>query len=102
LHDQVAHALSALFSTFYATSLRYLGVSEILDWIECNLTVDAWILTGLEQGRGPGEVGNEKNLEVGRGAIRSVIKAALEQEDEAWATSLREVSPIGWRREGGC
>lgn len=64
--------------------------------------MDAWILTGLEQGRGSGEVGNEKNLEVGRGAIRSVIKAALEQEDEAWATSLREVSPIEGRREGGC
>ena len=91
LHDQVTLALSSLFTTFYATSLRYLGVSEILDWVESNRTVDAWILTGLEQGRDPKEVGNEKNLEVGRGAIRSVIKAALEQEDEAWATSLREV-----------
>lgn len=46
LHDQVAHALSALFSTFFATSLRYLGVSEILDWLEQNHTIDAWILTG--------------------------------------------------------
>lgn len=45
----------------------------------------------LEQGRSPTEVGNDNNLEVGRGALRSVIKAALDQEDEAWATSLREV-----------
>jgi hypothetical protein len=91
LHDQVAHSLSSLFSTFFATSLRYLGVSEILDWLEQNHTIDAWILTGLEQGRTPSEVGNESNLAVGRGALKSVIKAALEQEDEAWATSLREV-----------
>ena len=55
----------------------------------------ARILTGLEQGRGPAEVGNDKNLEVGKGAITSVINAALEQDDEAWATSLREVSSSG-------
>lgn len=112
LHDQVAASLASLLSTFFSTSLRYLGVSEILDWVESNKTIDAWcvhrarqerpvggltresdrILTGLEQGRAPSEVGNDKNLEVGRGAITSVIKAALEQEDDAWATSLREVS----------
>ncbi|CEQ43118.1 SPOSA6832_05019 [Sporobolomyces salmonicolor] len=56
----------------------------------CLGTVDAWILTGLEQGRLPEEVGNKKNLEFGREAIKSVIKSALEAEDEAWATSLRE------------
>jgi len=59
-------------------------VSEILDWIEANGTVDAWILTGLEQQRSPAEVGSPANLEVGKGAIRSVIKAALAQDDEAW------------------
>ncbi|GAA6059243.1 hypothetical protein JCM10212_006636 [Sporobolomyces blumeae] len=90
LHDQVASALSQLFQTFFSTSLRYLGVSEILDWLELNGTVDAWILTGLEQGRLPEEVGNDKNLEFGREAIRSVIQSALEAEDGAWATSLRE------------
>ncbi|SCV66910.1 BQ2448_5556 [Microbotryum intermedium] len=91
LHDQVAHALSTLFSTFFATSLRYLGVSEILDWLHVNATVDAWLLTGFEQGRTPTEVIEELNLLVGRGAIKSVIVAALNQDDEAWATSLREV-----------
>ncbi|GAA5964758.1 hypothetical protein JCM21900_000193 [Sporobolomyces salmonicolor] len=90
LHDQVASSLSQLFQTFFTTSLRYLGTSEILDWLELNGTVDAWILTGLEQGRLPEEVGNKKNLEFGREAIKSVIKSALEAEDEAWATSLRE------------
>lgn len=60
-------------------------MSEILDWIEANGTVDAWILTGLEQHRTPSEVGSTANLEVGRGAIRSVIKAALAQDDEAWS-----------------
>ncbi|SGY41347.1 BQ5605_C003g02499 [Microbotryum silenes-dioicae] len=91
LHDQVAQALSTLFSTFFATSLRYLGVSEILDWLHVNATVDAWLLTGFEQGRTPTEVVEELNLLVGRGAIKSVIVAALNQDDEAWATSLREV-----------
>ncbi|GAA5900874.1 uncharacterized protein JCM6883_004682 [Sporobolomyces salmoneus] len=90
IHDQVASALSHLFQTFFATSLRYLGVSEILDWLEMNGTVDAWILTGLEQGRSPAEVGDKKNLEFGRAAIKSVVRGALEAEDEAWATSLRE------------
>ncbi|GAA5993989.1 hypothetical protein JCM5350_008019 [Sporobolomyces pararoseus] len=90
LHDQVAVALSHLFQTFFATSLRYLGVSEILDWLEMNGTVDAWILTGLEQGRSPAEVGDNKNLEFGRAAIKSVVRGALEAEDGAWATSLRE------------
>lgn len=85
------NALANLFSTFYATSLRYLGVSEILDWTEGNSTVEAWISTGLLQGRLPSEVGNVQNLETGRGAIKSVINAALNQNDEAWATSLREV-----------
>jgi len=55
-----------------------------------NGTVDAWILTGLEQGRLPDEVGDSKNLEFGRAAIKSVIRGALEAEDGAWATSLRE------------
>ncbi|ORY66635.1 hypothetical protein BCR35DRAFT_308491 [Leucosporidium creatinivorum] len=91
LADQVAHALSALFSTFYATSLRYLGVSEILDWIEANRTIEAWLCTGIEQGRSALDVASDKNLEVGRSAIKQVIKAALDQDDEAWATSLREV-----------
>jgi len=90
LHDQIAFALSQLFQTFFATSLRYLGVSEILDWLEMNGTVDAWILTGLEQGRLPDEVGDSKNLEFGRAAIKSVIRGALVAEDGAWATSLRE------------
>lgn len=90
MHDQVAVALSHLFQTFFATSLRYLGVSEILDWLEMNGTVDAWILTGLEQGRSPAEVGDSKNLEFGRAAIKSVVRGALEAEDGAWATSLRE------------
>ncbi|GAA5942954.1 uncharacterized protein JCM15063_006169 [Sporobolomyces koalae] len=90
LHDQVANALSQLFQTFFATSLRYLGVSEILDWLEVNGTVDAWILTGLEQGRLPVEVGDQKNLEFGRAAIKSVIRGALEAENGVWATSLRE------------
>lgn len=84
-------ALANLFSTFYATSLRYLGVSEILDWIEGNSTVEAWISTGLLQGRSPAEVGNDQNIQVGRGALRSLISSALNQNDEAWATSLREV-----------
>ncbi|GAA5866205.1 hypothetical protein JCM8547_007202 [Rhodosporidiobolus lusitaniae] len=90
LHDQVAQRLSQLFQTFFSTSLRYLGVSEVLDWVESSGTIDAWILTGLEQGRLPDEVGNKKNLEFGREAIKSVIKNALDAEDEAWATSLRE------------
>ncbi|GAA6014739.1 hypothetical protein JCM11491_001959 [Sporobolomyces phaffii] len=90
LHDQVAVALSHLFQTFFATSLRYLGVSEILDWLEMNGTVDAWILTGLEQGRTPDEVGDKKNLGFGRAAIQSVVRGALEAEEGAWATSLRE------------
>lgn len=37
------------------------------------------------------DVASDKNLEVGRSAIKQVIKAALDQDDEAWATSLREV-----------
>lgn len=94
LHDQVALSLSALFSTFYSTSLRYLGVSEILDWIEANGTIDAWILTGLEQGRTVDDVGNRKNLNVGKGAIRGVIRNALELDDGAWSISLREVSVL--------
>lgn len=112
----VATVPQALFSTFYATSLRYLGVSEILDWLEMSATVDAFILTGLEQGRLPAEIACSKNLEVGRGAFRSVIKGALEQDDEAWATSLREVgfssglsmayegiiSQVSWSRRSQC
>lgn len=47
LHDQAAQALSDLFVTFFTTSLTYLGVSEILDWVETNGTVDAWILSAL-------------------------------------------------------
>ncbi|GAA5984470.1 hypothetical protein JCM11641_006992 [Rhodosporidiobolus odoratus] len=90
LHDQVTQALSALFQTFFGTSLRYLGVSEVLDWVESSGTIDAWILTGLEQGRLPHELNNKRNLDFGREAIRSVVKNALEAEDEAWATSLRE------------
>lgn len=54
-------------------------------------TIDAFILTGLEQGRLPADIASDKNLKVGRSAFRSVIKGALEQDDEAWATSLREV-----------
>ncbi|GAA5995614.1 tetratricopeptide repeat protein [Rhodotorula paludigena] len=90
LHDQVAAALSQLFQTFFATSLRYLGVSEILDWLESSGTVDAWILTGLEQGRLPDDIANDKNLEFGKEAFRQVVKGALQGENEAWATSLRE------------
>ncbi|GAA5886523.1 hypothetical protein JCM6882_001672 [Rhodosporidiobolus microsporus] len=90
LHDQVAQSLSQLFQTFFSTSLRYLGVSEVLDWVESSGTIDAWILTGLEQGRSPDDVGSKKNLEFGREAIKSVVRNALEAEDEAWATSLRE------------
>ncbi|GAA5838042.1 hypothetical protein JCM11251_006832 [Rhodosporidiobolus azoricus] len=90
LHDQIAQSLSQLFQTFFSTSLRYLGVSEVLDWVESSGTIDAWILTGLEQGRSPDDVGSKKNLEFGREAIKSVIRNALEAENEAWATSLRE------------
>ncbi|GAA5921062.1 hypothetical protein JCM3775_004074 [Rhodotorula graminis] len=90
LHDQVAAALSLLFQTFFSTSLRYLGVSEILDWLESSGTVDAWILTGLEGGRLPDDIANPKNLEFGKEAFRQVIRSALQAENEAWATSLRE------------
>ncbi|BGP50990.1 hypothetical protein JCM10450v2_006916 [Rhodotorula kratochvilovae] len=90
LHDQVASALSLLFQTFFSTSLRYLGVSEILDWLESSGTVDAWILTGLEGGRLPDDIANPKNLEFGKEAFRQVIRSALQAENEAWATSLRE------------
>ncbi|GAA5902331.1 hypothetical protein JCM8208_007262 [Rhodotorula glutinis] len=90
IHDQVAAALSLLFQTFFSTSLRYLGVSEILDWLESSGTVDAWILTGLEGGRLPDDIANPKNLEFGKEAFRQVIRSALQAENEAWATSLRE------------
>ncbi|GAA6013371.1 hypothetical protein JCM10207_000872 [Rhodosporidiobolus poonsookiae] len=90
LYDQVAQSLSQLFQTFFCTSLRYLGVSEVLDWVESSGTIDAWILTGLEQGRLPEDISNPKNLDFGREAIKSVIQSALDAEDEAWATSLRE------------
>lgn len=66
-------------------------MSEILDWVEANRTIEAWLCTGIEQGRSPLDVASDKNLEVGRSAIKQVIKAALDQDDEAWATSLREV-----------
>lgn len=63
LHDQVAAALSALFSTFYATSLRYLGVSEILDWVESNKTIDAWsVEPGMGEGEGRGRGGRQAGL----------------------------------------
>ena len=90
IHDQVAAALSLLFQTFFSTSLRYLGVSEILDWLESSGTVDAWILTGLEGGRLPDDIANPKNLEFGKEAFRQVIRSALQAENEAWAASLRE------------
>ncbi|BGP19367.1 hypothetical protein JCM10213v2_007456 [Rhodosporidiobolus nylandii] len=105
IHDQVAQALSALFQTFFATSLQYLGVSEILDWVESSGTIDAWILTGLEQGRLPDELASKKNLEFGREAIRSVVQNALDAEEEAWATSLRETgfsSSVSMVYEGIC
>lgn len=91
LYDQVAKALQQLFVTFFSTALRYLGVSEILDWLEDNKTIDAWILAGLERGRLPRDVASDANVDVGKHAIASVIKTALSQENDAWATSLREV-----------
>lgn len=90
LHDQVAAALSQLFQTFFSTSLRYLGVSEILDWLETSGTVDAWILSGLEGGRLPDEIADERNLAFGKEAFRQVVKNALDADGGAWATSLRE------------
>ncbi|BGP10737.1 hypothetical protein JCM10049v2_006629 [Rhodotorula toruloides] len=90
LHDQIASALSQLFQTFFSTSLRYLGVSEILDWLETSGTVDAWILSGLEGGRLPDEIADERNLAFGKEAFRQVVKNALDADGGAWATSLRE------------
>lgn len=90
LHDQIAAALSQLFQTFFSTSLRYLGVSEILDWLETSGTVDAWILSGLEGGRLPDEIADERNLAFGKEAFRQVVKNALDADGGAWATSLRE------------
>lgn len=92
LHDQVAAALAHLFQSFFNTSLRYLGCAEILDWLDSSGTVDAWILSGLEQGRRPDEIADEKNLDFGKEAFRQVVQNALEAEDEAWATSLRETA----------
>ncbi|GAA5863110.1 hypothetical protein JCM3774_001424 [Rhodotorula dairenensis] len=92
LHDQVAAALAHLFQSFFNTSLRYLGCAEILDWLDSSGTVDAWILSGLEQGRRPDEIADDKNLEFGKEAFRQVVQNALEAEDEAWATSLRETA----------
>ncbi|GAA6015262.1 hypothetical protein JCM8202_002404 [Rhodotorula sphaerocarpa] len=92
LHDQVASALAHLFQSFFNTSLRYLGCAEILDWLDSSGTVDAWILSGLEQGRRPDEIADEKNLEFGKEAFRQVVQNALEADDEAWATSLRETA----------
>lgn len=71
--------------------MRYLGVNEILDYLEQSQTVDTWLLAGLQQGWPPNRLAEEANLELGRGALREVIVEALQVDDEAWACSLREV-----------
>ncbi|KAK4047098.1 hypothetical protein OIV83_005661 [Microbotryomycetes sp. JL201] len=91
LADQISTQLTAIFSTFVQTSLRYLGVNEILDYLEQSRTVDTWLLTGLQQGWSPGKLADEHNLELGRTALKDVILDALDVDDEAWACSLREV-----------
>ncbi|KAM0786970.1 hypothetical protein ACM66B_002388 [Microbotryomycetes sp. NB124-2] len=91
LAEQVSNQLIAIFSTFFQTSLRYLGVNEILDYLEQSRTIDTWLLAGLQQGWPPDKLADEHNLELGRTALKDVILDALELDDEAWACSLREV-----------
>ncbi|KAM0751060.1 hypothetical protein T439DRAFT_347679 [Meredithblackwellia eburnea MCA 4105] len=92
LHINISTLIAQAIEKYYDYSLAFLATGEVIEWVETNRTVDAWILTGLEQGRPPSQVGNDTNVRVGKTAIMSVVKAALEQDNNAWADGLREVA----------
>ncbi|KAK4057350.1 hypothetical protein OIO90_001416 [Microbotryomycetes sp. JL221] len=92
LADLVNTQLTTIFVTFFQTCLRYLGVNEVLDYLEQTQTIDLWILTALNQGWSLEELTLESNLQLAKQTFTNLVMKALKQDDETWANSLKETA----------